>query len=240
MESTQARPYQDEAWLREKFVDERRGVREIGRLCDTHHTTIADWIDRHGIEREPPKYKQPEWLREKYVDEGLSTREMAERAECSKDGIRYQLDKHGIERPTPKWHDEDWLREQYVDERRSAADIAAECGVSKNGILYRLAKYGIERRESFEGTRVDYVTLYTRPDGYEVSAASEGSVKLHRLVAVAEHGFEAVCGNVVHHETNVPWDNRPGKLAVMSQRDHRALHAARSGPRYPVPDEMQR
>lgn len=61
---------------------------------------------------------------------------------------------------------------------------------------------------------------------YEVVQSPEGEVRLHRLVAVAEYGFEAVAGQQVHHANRIPWDNRPENLLVLSPSEHSRLHAA--------------
>lgn len=42
--------YRDADWLREKYVDERLSTPKIGEICDVHHSTIQDWLNRHGIE----------------------------------------------------------------------------------------------------------------------------------------------------------------------------------------------
>lgn len=44
------------------------------------------------------------------------------------------------------------------------------------------------------------------------------------LQAVAEHGFEAVAGRVVHHISQIPFDNRPENLEVLNDEDHKEAH----------------
>jgi len=48
---------------------------------------------------------------------------------------------------------------------------------------------------------------------------------IHRLVAVAEYGVEAVAGNVVHHKNGVRFDNRPDNLEVLSNADHSRIES---------------
>lgn len=71
-------------------------------------------------------------------------------------------------------------------------------------------------------------TFRTNSSGYEIWGVYDGGDDLtplvHRLVAVAEYGFDAVCGKVVHHESEIPWDNRPGNLRLMEDTDHAQLH----------------
>lgn len=59
---------------------------------------------------------------------------------------------------------------------------------------------------------------------YEVVESPEGTVRLHRLLAVAEWGFEAVQGRQVHHVNRIPWDNRPENLALLTPSEHSRLH----------------
>lgn len=74
-----------------------------------------------------------------------------------------------------------------------------------------------------------YCTLFTDRRGYEYWTGSEiiddkGQVYVHRLVAVAEHGFDDVSNAIVHHKNGVPWDNRPENLEVMTQSEHVRRH----------------
>jgi len=71
------------------------------------------------------------------------------------------------------------------------------------------------------GERVAY---RTDSRGYEVCDPQDGFVQIHRLVAVAHHGLEAVAGGVVHHMNGIPWDNRPVNLEVMDRSSHATHH----------------
>jgi hypothetical protein len=73
--------------------------------------------------------------------------------------------------------------------------------------------------------------FWMSPDGYECWTVYDGqreshTVRVHRLVAIAEYGFDAVSGNVVHHKNQIPWDNRPENLEPMSRGEHSELHNA--------------
>jgi len=73
-------------------------------------------------------------------------------------------------------------------------------------------------------------SFHTAKHGYEVISTKvngvQKSVRLHRLVAVAEYGYDAVVDKSVHHESNIPWDNRPENLEPMTRAEHRSLHEA--------------
>lgn len=73
------------------------------------------------------------------------------------------------------------------------------------------------------------VTLTYDGDGYPVWHDNrEGEdlyVKVHRLLAVAEFGFDAVAdAEVVHHTTEFKQDNRPGAIELLGRGEHTAMH----------------
>jgi len=49
-------------------------------------------------------------------------------------------------------------------------------------------------------------------------------VRVHRLLAVAEYGFDAVADMDVHHKNGIPWDNRPVNIEPMDHGEHTKLH----------------
>lgn len=65
---------------------------------------------------------------------------------------------------------------------------------------------------------------HTFVHGYEcIEHRHEGEkrpVRIHRLVAVAEHGIEAVKGKVVHHKNRIRFDNHPSNLELMEDEEH--------------------
>ena len=58
-----------------------------------------------------------------------------------------------------------------------------------------------------------------------MESGSRTSILVHRLLAVAEYGFDAVAGNEVNHRNKRQFDNIPANLEPVSQLDHHALHA---------------
>jgi hypothetical protein len=166
-------PWQNEAWLKERYVEQNLKVKEIAENCGCHPMTISRWIDRHGLVK---KYRREDWLREKYNEERMNLVEMAEEANTNPASIGRYMRKHGIQTRGA--------------ESRPATYIG--CG-SK---------------------------------GYEIwqCAVNRDYVKVHRLLAVAEYGFESVAGLDVHHKNNIPFDNRADNIEVMTHEEHRSRH----------------
>ena len=130
------------------------------------------------------------------------------------------------------------LRRLYVDQRLSTYRMASETGHSEATICRRMEEYGIERRDNGVAMSISNrrkpASYQTHIDGYEVwkTLVGEGEkvVFVHRLLAVAEFGFEAVCDMEVHHKNNIQWDNRPGNLQPMTASEHRKHHAQDARP----------
>jgi len=124
-----------------------------------------------------------------------------------------------------EYRDEKRLRELYWENKMSAAEIAERSDVSETTIYDWMRRHGIERRP-----RTPKASFSTTEDGYEYWQAwnpergQSDWVPVHRLVAVAEYGFDAVCDNQVHHATGIKWDNRPSNLILSSASEHAKRH----------------
>ena len=123
------------------------------------------------------------------------------------------------------WQDEDLLRRLYAEEGRSTYDIAEEFGCSYQTVNNWLEKFDIERRSANSDKPVH---LSTHESGYEQWAhdmpEKKAYVYVHRLLAVAEYGYEAVCDNDAHHKNAHPWDNRPSNIELLSREEHTSHH----------------
>ena len=153
---------------------------------------------------------------------------------------------HGDRHSFVAFHGLDRVKVWY--ERHSAAEIARVTGVSEDTV-YRMVEQtpelekrslkeshehywehasedeGLERtRAGREAVKTDHVSLHTIKRGYERINCNDGKVRHHRLLAVAEFGFDAVKDKIVHHKNSIPWDNRPENLEIMTQAEHASLH----------------
>lgn len=200
------------------------------------------------------KYHNKDWLKKKYNDERLSTIKIAELCDVTPSTIQYWLDKYDIERRSRSeattiihgtdgkpHHNPDWLREQYCEQGKSTIEIAEQVGLTHHGIQYQLEKHDIDTRSPAEATKQsdnmgnpkgpehpswkNRATFYTHSrDGYETWKTNDGQVFVHRLLAVAEYGFDEVRGKDVHHKNKIRWDNRPANIDILTPSEHMALH----------------
>ncbi|MDF9748384.1 HNH endonuclease signature motif containing protein [Natrinema salsiterrestre] len=188
-----------------------------------------------------------ETLRELYYDEGLSTDEIGKELGCAGRTVRDWFDKLDIDTRSqaearleyPNLADEEWLREKYTEEGLTAPQIADALGCSKGAVLHWVHEHGIKPHSqgvatatghpSFDHHRGYYrATSHNYADGEQVGT---DTIRVHRLVAVAEWGFDAVADKHVHHRNGFKWDNRPENLQLVTNAEHRRVHASDEYPR---------
>lgn len=125
--------------------------------------------------------------------------------------------------------DKNTLYELYVENLQSGVELGERFGVTPTTIYYHLRKNGIAVRTMKEHRRLcEQLSFWTDMDGYDITSTQlDGKmncVKLHRLLAVAEYGFEVVSGKDIHHINDVPWDNRPDNLLPVTKSEHLQIH----------------
>jgi predicted transcriptional regulator len=142
---------------------------------------------------------------------------------------------HNRRGETP-WHDPDVLEELYLERRLSTTQIADELGCSRSTAHGALKEHEIKTRSRGEAGSLSKqkqcrpATFDMDSEGYErwqeTYKGTTNSVRVHRLLAVAEYGFEAVCDNIVHHgpSANIPWANWHTNLQIMGWSEHTSHH----------------
>lgn len=214
-----SQPYHDEETLRRLYHEEGLRTTDIAGKFDVSQSTISTWLDRHDID----------------------TRSSAESREMH--GTHHRPTKDGPHT------DEDWLREKYHGEKLTLEQMADEAGLeSEVSIMRWMDRFGIDRREksvAFTLANVGAGFVHANAQGYETIKHSVDDTtenyKIHRLVAMAHHGIDAVKGSVIHHKNGVPWDNRPENLEVLDNQDEHADHHDWGNPRPDAPrDEKGR
>lgn len=130
------------------------------------------------------------------------------------------------------WREEAVLRELYVERRYSTTTCGEMLGCAAGTISDWLKRYGIEARDIEEAKALERrrAPAYFRTDqrGYEAwehtYQGEKYHVYVHRLLAVAEYGFDAVAGNVVHHKHGIRWTNWGDAIELMDRSDHNSYH----------------
>lgn len=132
------------------------------------------------------------------------------------------------------WRDGNVLEYLYWDKEMSEAEIASRLGCSTTTVTKWRDKNDIPSRdypwlrETHKSLRVERANFHTDDSGYErwesTYQGDSSRVRVHRMLAVAEYGFDRVCENLVHHKNGIYWDNRPSNIEIMSPTDHAKLH----------------
>lgn len=139
---------------------------------------------------------------------------------------------HTDDKQSIDYKDEETLRRLYLDERMSTVEIADLAGVWPSTISDWLDRHGIPARDRIEASRekrsVDYAYHGMTGGGYMEWVSQwhgeRDTVRVCRLLAVAEYGFEAVAGMHVHHKNEIRWLDYPDNIELRSPEDHLRQH----------------
>lgn len=130
---------------------------------------------------------------------------------------------------------EEEIRRLYWEEELSVREVASRLNKCKSTIDRYMRELDIPRRNRLSACGPG-VGMYTEQRGYEILYSCESDqtieVRVHTLIAIAEGAdpsevFGSHTGVVVHHDNEIPWDNRPCNLETMPQTDHAELHKER-------------
>jgi transcriptional regulator with XRE-family HTH domain len=121
---------------------------------------------------------------------------------------------------------ESQLRRLYHEKELTQSEIAKRYGVSKDTISRRMSDYDIETRSRREVALRQFGVPSLRHDdnGYEKFNGERTHVLHHRLLAVADYGYDAVVEHHVHHINEIEWDNRPTNIELMKVGEHASHH----------------
>lgn len=173
-----------------------------------------------------------------YHELGLEQSEIAERFGCSTQTVYRWMKKLDISASRDRFqvgdkvNDKDWLQEQYKKRELSIRKIAKKDSVSSDVVLDRLHEFDIQTRNKSEAA-INRHGKYNVPCKFHEGhfycfhkfRGVEKQIAIHRLVAVAEFGFDAVIDKEIHHKNSMKCDNRPENLEPLSVEEHRRLHA---------------
>ena len=127
-----------------------------------------------------------------------------------------------MDRDTYVWDTAEHLEKMYWDDEMTLEDIAEKAEVSITTVHRRMKNRKVPTRGP--GPWTTHSTFRTNTGGNEEASGSHESVDIHRLVMIAEYGTKAVCNRDVHHNTKIPFDNRPNNLELLSHSEHTTLH----------------
>lgn len=151
--------YRNEAWLRQKLINEQLSLRETAELAQISRQTIKNYADRFGIDLPDPAvalarkvhgdlserpYNDRRWLYHQYVRLGKSDAEIAESIGVTAPTIHNARKKHGIAaipkvpKVTAPYADEEWLIAQ-LEEHGSIPVVAEVTGYDPT-TLWRWAR----------------------------------------------------------------------------------------------------
>lgn len=135
------------------------------------------------------------------------------------------------------WRDKETLEYLYNEKGMTTCEVGDRLDCTGACISKWLKKHSIERRaprEYFVGNYSKKANFQTDVNGYERWNAANGndvpdSMYVHRLLAIAMHGIEAVKDMDIHHKNGIKWDNRPENIEVKTKTDHMSEHAIERG-----------
>jgi hypothetical protein len=104
MSATEQRPYRTEQWLRRKYEGEGLTIEGVAAEAGVTHTTIIDWMDRHGIEREVGRHGTADEARLLHDLVGVA-RELGRRPSCQEYNRRAE---HSASCIPYRWGDGTW------------------------------------------------------------------------------------------------------------------------------------
>lgn len=139
--------------------------------------------------------------------------------------------KHQVHNRLEPWQDETTMRYLYQKKKLSSNEIAEILPCNRGHVKRSLRELGIERRSQSEAAKLGQLKrppVYRTHQGHEeVCTEVNGDHKvigIHRLVAVAEWGIDAVKGKETHHKNGIGWDNRPENLELLTKAEHARRH----------------
>lgn len=168
--------YQDEAWLKEQYLDKKLSTTQISSKCGCCTSTVSLWLRRFGIPRRPINItnalskmnrnafellSDKEWLYNEYIIKEKSVYQIADEISAGTTTIYRRLAEYGIEarelnnafqiasfpkETRDKLNDTKWLYHQYVELGKSTIQISECLNVSDATISFRLKRGGISIR----------------------------------------------------------------------------------------------
>ncbi|UBF23374.1 HNH endonuclease [Haloarcula tailed virus 3] len=181
---------------------------------------------------ESKPYKDKQWLEKRWFDDNTRVYEIANEAGVTPATIQTWRKKFNFPKKDDVWSQShiDKIENLYHRENKSLEEVADELDCSVTRVYKAMEKHGVDTRSrSLAFAKNNYHAGFEiNSDGYKTVVSNFKGVRdrfyLHRLLAVAEYGFDAVKGMHVHHENGIKWDNRPENIEIMMPEEHGRMH----------------
>ena len=173
-------------------------------------------------------YHDKDWLEEQYWRKGLGQQEIADLCGVDESTISRWMDKHDISSEFAEWVSEENLRNLYHEQSLSLRDIGNKFGVDSETVRRAMEENEVKTRDRLEYQKhrwLEIKSINGYPAFQEQSFDENSTIKVHRLLAVAEYGIDEIKDMHVHHRNGVRWDNRPGNIELLSPSEHMQIHA---------------
>jgi len=177
-------------------------------------------------------WRDKERLERLYVNDGKSQSEIATMFGTSQSTISRWLSRHGLKTRPPKdeitgpWRDKESFKRLYFGEKMTIEEMADEWGCGTSTVMRWLNRHGFKSR--YYSDNSSPAPFKTGDGGYECWYLMENDdadyVRVHRGLAIAEYGLDAIKDKDVHHKNGIPWDNRPENIELLTRSEHARLH----------------
>lgn len=166
-------------------------------------------------------------LRNMYHRQNMTQAEIANKVGVVKTTISRWMKKYEIEtrgsHPQSQRPQKSKLKELYHEKGMNQEEIARKFDVKSTTVSEWMKKYKI--KVVFNRSRRKKVPELFHNQGYEMFTNNQENFLHHRLLAVAEFGFDSVKGKHVHHRNKIRWDNRPQNIELMTPSEHSKHHS---------------
>lgn len=131
------------------------------------------------------------------------------------------------------YRDAETLRRLYWDKELSTVQIGELADVTPGTISEWMERHGIDRRDRIEavknGRSKRPATLGMTGGGYlewvSQYNGNRSTVRVCRLLAIAEYGFDAVQDKHVHHKNEIPWLDYADNIELLDPDEHLRHHS---------------